>query len=145
MLALSFSIGGEYDGTLSGDAIAFNEPSCLTALPDGELCVADTKNHRLVILTPEGQPRAFLTERPQTSRGKKSSQLQSRAASLVTIITFTSLKSVGLPLRKLRYLMSSKGRCINATRRKGWRDCPGERADRTEPVNLSSRHYSFGR
>ena len=70
LLELSFTIsgvssdGGMADLLLSDSTgeLRLNEPSCITALPDGNLCVADTKHHRLVILTPEGQPLAYLTE-----------------------------------------------------------------------------------
>ena len=64
LLEHGFSIGGQHDSrTLSSDAsdrLELNAPSCITVLPDGELCIADTQEHRLVIVTPEGAPRAYL-------------------------------------------------------------------------------------
>ena len=140
VLALSFSIGGEYDGTLSGDAIAFNEPSCLTALPDGELCVADTKNHRLVILTPEGQPRAFLTERPQTSRGKKSSQLQKPRGVACDDYNIYVSEVGGSTLRKLR--LPDEFRKAGASTPRGAK--VGEIALESEPTARSQLTFPQG-
>ena len=61
LVELIFKIGGDADTTSSDtDGVIFKEASCVTALPDGEICVCDSKAGRLVILTPEGQPRAFL-------------------------------------------------------------------------------------
>ena len=64
LLELTFAIGDPKASNLGSDTagndVSFIEPSCVTALPDGEICVCDAKAQQLVILTPEGQPRAYL-------------------------------------------------------------------------------------
>ena len=103
ILEHGFSIGGEDDGlTLGsdsgggGEGLRFNGPSCIAALPDGELCVADTQNHRLVILTPEGQPRAFL----HGGEGRDALRLPRGIAADATALFVTEIG--GSRMRKLR-------------------------------------------
>ena len=102
ILEYAFSIGGdEGDDALGsdavgGDALAFSEPAGVATLPDGELCVADTKGHRLVILTPEGQPRAYLRGGP----GKEALRLPRGVASDETHLYVSEVG--GSRLRKLR-------------------------------------------
>lgn len=64
LLDHGYSLGGADDvldlSSDGGEKLSLKGPSCVTALPDGELIIADTQHNRLVILTPEGQPRAFL-------------------------------------------------------------------------------------
>ena len=64
LLEHGFTLGGDNDkfqlSSDAGEKLTLKTPSCVTALPDGELCIADTGSHRLIIVTPEGQPRAVL-------------------------------------------------------------------------------------
>jgi DNA-binding beta-propeller fold protein YncE len=46
-------IGTSLRGTAPGQ---YHRPTCLAQLPDGQLCVADTFNHRIVCLSPHGDP-----------------------------------------------------------------------------------------
>ena len=101
LLEFGFSIGGASDiaGLGSDDdglKLTFSEPSGVVALPDGELCVADTKAHRLVILTPEGQPRAFL----HGGDGRDALKLPRGVASDATALYVTEVG--GSRMRKLR-------------------------------------------
>ena len=102
ILEHGFSIGGEDDALAlgtdasGGEALKFDGPSGVAALPDGELCVADTNNHRLVILTPEGQPRAFL----HGGDGKEALKLPRGVAADATALYVTEVG--GSRMRKLR-------------------------------------------
>lgn len=53
ILSPSHAIGTSACGSAPGQ---FQRPTCIARLPGEKLCVADTFNHRIVCMTPAGEP-----------------------------------------------------------------------------------------